>query len=429
MHFSSYILLVTYKIITALIAPLGVIYLCYRKRKDPSYGLRVLELLGIYFRRRVKSCIWIHGASVGEINALKPFIKEFRRNHIHETIILTTMTTTGAQAAANIEGVEVRYSPLDSPLAVCGFFRKFNPEALIIIDTELWPNILDKAYRKKCPVFIINARMQEKNCNSYLKHATFVKDVIGNRLTKVLCTSYADKTRFEKIGVASENVVVTGNIKYDLRPNDNMFRESRKIKEEYFNTFIFGAISIHEHEEEVIINAFLKAKHKNPNIKMVLVPRHHICTTLACNYLDNLKIRYNKKSELRGLSLFNTDILIGDTMGEIETYFGLCDVVCMGGSFTSIGGHNPLEPAYFGLPLITGPDYHNFQEIFDKMVEEGGCFVAENEEGLMAHIIKLSSNKELLERTGIVAMDIQHQGRGALAKNIEQIDLKLFGVG
>lgn len=425
MKLTSRFALYLYKFVTLLIAPLGAAFLAYKKRRDPPYGRRIFELLG-YYRETEKSCIWFHGASVGEINALKPFIVEFRRNHPNDRIVITTMTTTGAKAASSLENALVKFSPLDSPLAVSRFFKHFNPEALIIIDTELWPNMLDTASKRKCPVMIINARMQEKNCQKYLKYKNIVRDLIGSKLSKVMCISYADKDRFEKIGVSAANTVVTGNIKYDLKPREKMFEDSKKIKRQILSNNVFGAISIHDGEEEAIVNAYIEAKKKLPDLKMVFVPRHQTVTDSVCSYLQEKNISFSLKSELKSITLFNADVMVGDTMGEIETYFGLCDLVFMGGSFVDIGGHNPLEPAYFSLPLLTGPIYRNFEEQFEKLLDTGGCFVAEDEEKLAAYIVKLLSDKVLLQNTGVMALDVQQQGKGALNRTIEQLDLMLF---
>ena len=315
------------------------------------------------------------------------------------------MTTTGAKAASSLENVLVKFSPLDSPLAVSRFFKHFNPEALIIIDTELWPNMLDIAAKRKCPVMIINARMQEKNCQKYLKHKDLVSDLIG---------------------VPAKNTVVTGNIKYDLKPREKMFEDSKKIRRKILSDNVFGAISIHDGEEEAIVNAYIEARKTIPDLKMVFVPRHQTVTDSVCSYLNDKGISFALKSELKSITLFNADVMVGDTMGEIETYFGLCDLIFMGGSLVDIGGHNPLEPAYFSLPLLTGPIYRNFEEQFEKLLDTGGCFVAEDEHKLALYIIKLLSDRNLLQNTGVMALDVQQQGKGALNRTIEQLDLMLF---
>ena len=425
MHLSSFFMLIAYKLFTIFLAPLAACFIAYKKRRDPPYGLRILELLGFY-REKMDRCIWFHGASVGEVNSLKPFILEYQKIHPTDKLVITTMTTTGANAAKSLNNVLVKFAPLDSPLAVGSFFRHFHPETLIIIDTELWPNMFDAAKRHKCPVMIINGRMQEKNCNKYLKHKKIVKDLISSRISKVMAISHSDKCRFERIGVPEEKVIVTGNIKYDLKPREALFEQARKSKEQLSTACVFGAISIHEGEEKIIINAYRKAKQKLPDLKLVIVPRHQSTVEKTCDYLNSLHIEYEEKSTLRSLTDIKKDILIGDTMGEIELYFGLCDIVFMGGSFVNVGGHNPLEPAYFSLPIITGPDYHNFQEQFGKLIDAGGCFVAENDDALSEYLVKLLNDRILLEKTGVMALDVQQQGRGALLQTLEQVDLMLY---
>lgn len=241
-----------------------------------------------------------------------------------------------------------------------------------------------------------------------------------------MCITKADKERFIKIGVPKQNVMVTGNIKYDLKPRENMFNDAMVLKTQLLGDCVFGAISTHDGEETTIIDGYVKAKETIKDLKLVLVPRHQTAGTLSCEYLDKLGISYVRKSSLKSISDFTGDILIGDTIGEIETYFGLCDLVLMGGSFVNIGGHNPLEPAFFSLPILTGPDYHNFTEQFDKLIECGGAYLAEDSAKLSKYIVKLLSDKELLKKTGIKALDIQQQGRGALNKTLEQLDKLLY---
>ena len=422
MRIKSFLILLVYKTITLFLAPLAVIFISYKRRKDPKYGFRILELIGIYFGKGYKKSVWFHAASFGEVNALKPFIVEFNKQHPEQNIVLTTMTTTGAQAGSSLRDVNLRYVPLDSSLGLRAFFCKFHPQLLIIIDTELWPNMIDIAHSKNCPVIIINARMQEKNCNAYLKHEDLVKDLIGKRLSKVLCVAYSDKERFEKIGVNPHNIAVTGNLKYDLVPREGLYKNAKCIKEKILGNRVFGAISIHEGEEITILNAFLKAKLSRSKIKMVIVPRHLAIVKNITSFLDKNNCSYSRKSELLNISDFSAEVLIGDTIGEIESYLGLCDVVFMGGSFISTGGHNPLEPAFFSLPLITGPDYHNFAELFDKLIECGGCFLATDEYSLTKIMLKLLFDNELKISTGVKALDIQQQGRGAIQRSMNYIN-------
>lgn len=426
MKLSSFLVLHLYKFLTALLAPLAVLFICYKKRHDKGYGLSVFNFLGFY-KGKKKDCIWFHAASVGEVNSIKPLVSRFAKKNPSLNIVISTMTSTGKEAASALKAyknISVVTAPLDAPYALCGFFRTFSPKILIIVDTELWPNMLDKASKKDIPIVIINGRLQDKNVDSYKKHANIVKDLIASKLNLVLAMSHADKMRFENIGVLKEKVIAAGNLKYDLLPNQVLFERAKAIKSKLLGNNVIGAISFHLGEEKQIINAFLAAKNKVDNLKLVLVGRHSEDCNKAVEYLKQLNVTYKRKSkisssdELKGL---DKDVIIGDTLGEIEFYFGLCDVIFMGGSFVNIGGHNPLEPAYFSLPIITGPIYHNFSEQFEKLIDNGGAFLAEDETHLAAFFEKLTKDKELARLAGVKALDIQQQGRGTHSFTLETI--------
>ena len=422
MSFKTTAISYLYKVLTIFLAPLGAAFLAYKKRHDPSYGLKFFNLLGFY-KKQKGSHIWFHGASVGEINALKPLIAAYIQKHPQESIVVSTMTTTGLKQAQTIKNVKAVISPLDSPLSLCGFFFAYHPKKLFIIDTELWPNLLDKAKKANCPVSIVNARLQDKNVQAYLKHAALVKNLISDKLTYVLCSSLKDASRFEKIGVLKDKIKITGNIKYDLKPKDDLFNQSRLEKAKVLGTHVFGAISIHDNEEKAVIDAYLKAKQKVKDLKLIFVSRHQSTTDLAIKYLNEKGIAFQLRSDCKNFSKFKSDILIGNTLGEIEFYLGLCDLVFMGGSFVSIGGHNPLEPAYFSLPILTGKYYHNFQEQFDKLIDLGGAYLAEDEAVLCQYICKLIVDNNALKKAGIIALDVQQQGRGAIELSLKYMDL------
>lgn len=419
MSCKSRLFFIIYCVLTFFIAPLGLLFLVYKKRRDPPYGRRACELLGHYqigFRR----CIWFHTVSVGEAIAARPLIKAFIRRHPKLTVIVTTTTTTGAREIERIDGVTHVFAPLDSPLAVFLFLRNFKPSHLFIMETELWPCMLNftKSFGTKICVF--NARMPEKTCVKYEKHRRLTKDLIANPITSVICQSADDAARFLRIGIPKENLHVSGTLKYDLSPNEQLFRAARMLKNRHPERIFIGAISTHEGEESLIIETFFTLKESYPNLRMVLVPRHQSGVMRAESFLEDIHGSYALKTMLdANLNDFKQDILIGNTMGEIEFYLGLCDLVVMGGSFIDIGGHNPLEPAYFSLPIITGPYYYNFQEQFDAMIEYGACYVANDHRRLLNVSQMLLDNRELMTNTGMRAFDIQQAGRGAINKTLD----------
>ncbi len=420
MKFSSIIFLWIYKTLTLIFAPLGVVFICYKKRRDPPYGKRVFELLGFY-KQKTDKCIWFHAASVGEVNSLKPLIKRFSETYPNYPVVLTTMTTTGELSARSIKNIITVFMPLDSSCALKRFFKRFNPSLLLIVDTELWPNMLNTAIKYNCKTLIVNGRMQEKNCKSYLKFKNIVKDLIAPPIYKVMCISPDDADRFSRIGVDPKKISVAGNIKYDLYLNQDQFKKGREIKD-ITKVKILCCASTHEGEESMCINAFKQMRKKNPLLKLVLVPRHKTGTILAEKYLKKMEFKSIKKSFIKNKNEYlKYDIIIGDTIGEMPFYLGLSDLVFLGGSFIPVGGHNPLEPAYFALPCITGPHYHNFKDQFLKLIDHGGAFEAENPQRLSEIALTLLKDDESLKISGIKALDILTQGKGCIDKILFEI--------
>ena len=421
MHFSSKIVFFIYKLLTLIIAPIGAAFLCYKKRHDPPYGKRVFELLGFY-SYKLNNCIWFHAASVGEINSLKPLILKFQKLYPKKNILITTMTTTGSKAALNIPNIKNVFMPLDSPWVIGRFFNNFKPKLLFIVDTELWPNMLQGALKNNCKVIIVNGRMQEKNCQKYLKFKQLVKDIIAPALYKVICISTEDAMRFERIGITPNKIKVSGNIKYDLTLNFEPFYKGRALKENFKGTVLCCA-STHDGEENICIEVIKALKAKIPECKIVIVPRHKTCVDSFEKILSKQKLNYIKKSKINNNSEYqNNNIILGDTMGEMSFYFGLSDLVFMGGSFVPIGGHNPLEPAYFSIPTITGPYYHNFKDQFKALIAKGGAFEAKNKEDFFTKSLDLLTSPDKIKSSGEKALEILNLGRGSTDKILKEIE-------
>lgn len=409
-----------YQVVTSLIAPLGACFLAYKRRRDPPYGSRFFELLGFY-KLELQDCVWFHAASMGEVNSLKPLLQRFKLEHPQERVVLTTLTTTGNEAAQSLKGIRVLYAPLDAPWCINGLFKSVHPKALFIIDTELWPNLLQLCHQKGCPVTIINARMREQNCLKYERHLKLVKPLLASPLHHVLCISQADAERFARIGVEQERISVSGNIKYDLTPNEKLFKESNAYKKQQQLSLVFGCISTHDGEEELLLESYFTIRQQLPSLSLVLVPRHQSGIKNAVNFLNSVNEKFTLRTDKNVPLCFNGGILLGGTMGEIERYFGLCDLVFMGGSLVNIGGHNPLEPAYYSLPCLTGPYYHNFQEPFDRLIEAGGAYLANDHQRLVTLALMLLKDPNKLLTAGMNAFDIQQEGRGALKQTLTYI--------
>ena len=417
--------LLLYQILTFFLAPLGMLYLIHKKRRDPPYGRRKWELLG-FMPVQFKSSVWFHTVSVGEVLAARPVIEAFVRRHRKLNVIVTTTTTTGAAAASKIHGITQLYAPLDSPAAVWRFFRAVKPRHLFIMETELWPCLLHQAQKRRTLVTVFNARMPEKTCRSYEKHLSLVKPLIADPLNLVICQTPEDASRFARIGVPSERIFAVNSLKYDLQPDEQKFARGRIVKRALRLPAVIGAISTHDGEERLVLEQFAKLKQTRPELKFLLVPRHMSGTALTLQACQDCGLAVQQRSQLNNnLTGFTADVLIGDSFGEMEFYLGLCDAVFMGGSFIDIGGHNPLEPAYFSLPCITGPYYYNFKEQFERLIDRGGAYLCPAPERLCALLERLLAKPETLQQAGLKALEVQQAGRGAVESTLQLFEQAL----
>lgn len=421
MNTGSALFLLCYRAATALAALPGACYLAWRRRADPPYGRQFWQLLGYGYPRDRRGCVVFHAASMGEANAVRPLAERFAAAHPGIRTVITTLTTTGRNAAARAKGANVLIAPLDSRCACRRFFRALKPRLLVITDTELWPEKLCSARKARCPVIIVSARMQERNLQAYLRHPLLSRDLLASNLERVLCASPEDRERFLRLGVPEDRTEVTGSLKYDLTPDTRRFEASRALRRALKGP-VLGAVSTHGGEEGLIIRVFERLRRSLPSLSLVLVPRHKSGVSAAAKFLESRHREFTLRSAAGDLSGFQGGILIGDTMGEIALYFGLCDLVFMGGSFADIGGHNPLEPACYAIASVTGPEIRNFREEYQRLAASGGAFIVKTEDALYQELLRLLTHPDACLAAGKRAQEVQQTGRGAVARSLEVID-------
>ncbi len=423
MSLKSALVLALYRVLTTLALIPGACYLAYHRRRDRHYGKDFWQLLGINLPTFAKRSVIFHAASMGEANAIKPLVAGFKKRHPEINTVVTTLTTTGAQSANKIADIKVCYSPLDNYFAIKSFYKKLKPSMIVTADTELWPEKLVSGNKAGCKMVLVNARMQEKNTKAYLKHKDLVADLMASKLDKVLCASDDDAKRYERIGVAPQKITVTGNLKYDLKKDPERFALGTQIKNKLSGP-VLGAISTHASEEVLIIKCYEELKKSIEKLSLILVPRHKEGVSLAKAYLEEHKLPYIIKSNkgIEDAEAFNGGILIGDTMGEIALYFGMCDIVFMGGSFTTTGGHNPLEPACHKLASITGPDFHNFKGEYAGLIERGGAFKVTTTHELISKCTQMLGDLRLCKEAGLKAYNELQSGKGAVERTLDELD-------
>ncbi|MGG5574147.1 lipid IV(A) 3-deoxy-D-manno-octulosonic acid transferase [Vibrio diazotrophicus] len=371
----------------------------YRHRTGkPSVGKRWKEHFGITPKLDCShGPIWIHAVSVGETLAVTPLIKRLKAQYPHLRIVITTTTATGAEQAEKLaEIAEHRYMPFDFPFAVRGFINAIKPSQLLIMETELWPNTLHTVAKANIPITVINARLSERSCQRYAKVQP-IFDMLAKNLTQVLCQYPNDAERFIRLGVAKEKVSVTGSIKFDIEISPKVKEEGQALRNLLGNNRpVWIAASTHNGEDEQILAAHQEVLKDHPNALLILVPRHPERFNDVFN-LSKQVFHTVRRTEQNDRQLdTKIQVYLGDTMGEMLTLMEAADICFMGGSLLGdkVGGHNMLEPAALGKPVLTGPSYYNFSEVVNSMRKNKAITIVKSNHDIAPCVTKIMNKDE-----------------------------------
>ena len=409
-----------YTFLIYLLLPV-VLFLLYRpQRGKPGFGSRWKEHFGFVTAPNARSPLWIHAVSVGETIAVTPLIKALKQQHPDLPILLTTTTRTGADQAARLgDLVEHRYAPLDYPGAVARFLQQIKPRALLIMETELWPNLLASCGHRKIPVVILNARLSERSCQRY-QHIRHFFQQMSHSLTLLLCQHHEDAARFKRLGVAEQQIAVTGSIKFDIQLDLKQIEAGEQYRQELNHRPVWIAASTHKGEDELILRAHRQILQQIPDTLLLLVPRHPERFTDVAQLCQNQGFALCRRSEQRSATS-DENILLGDSMGEMAYYFQIADLAFMGGSLVPVGGHNLLEPAALAKPTLIGPHFFNFNDITRQLVEKKACYIIQNDDELARNVITLLRSEEQRLEMGMVGFDVVAANQGAIAKSLAAI--------
>ena len=415
-----------YTLLLTIVSPF-LMWRVYRKQDGkPSVGYRWKEHFGFTPPIETdKSPIWIHAVSVGETLAVSPLIKTLKSQYPDQPIVITTTTPTGAEQAAKLRGIaEHRYMPFDFSFAVRAFIKRIKPSQMLIMETELWPNTLHTVSKADIPITVINARLSERSCRRYAKFQP-IFNLLASNLTRVLCQYPDDAQRFIRLGLPADKVTVTGSMKFDIDIDKQTIEKGQQLRHQLGKERpIWIAASTHQGEDEQVLAAHAKVLKKQSNALLILVPRHperfnavfELCKTQFISVR-----RTETEAELDP----EVQVYLSDTMGEMLVLMGAADICFMGGSLLGdkVGGHNMLEPAALGLPILTGPSYYNFSEITQALNQADACVITQDAEQIAQSLCEwFTDNKQRIHR-GKQGYQIVEQNRGALAKTLEYLDL------
>lgn len=367
--------------------------------------------------------IWFHAVSVGETSGAISIIKSLLLDNPSLKIIVTTTTPTGAKLLFDELGGKVThyYSPCDLPGTIKRFIKRIAPKVVVIMETELWPNWLNYLYNQSIPVILANARLSK---NSAKKYGWFPKtsQFLFSRLSKVLAVDRADALRFESIGVKSQKIEISGNIKFDAEFPEIVSNDYYPLWSRDF--FIWIAASTHGGEDAQVIDAHKLLLKSNPEAKLILVPRHPERFESVAEIIQDSGLSFSRRSDPDTWSE-SSRVVLGDTMGELLLGYQISTVAFIGGSFVDTGGHNAIEAAYYSKPIITGPIYHNFQYLFDALAYKNAAKVVGNHKELAQTLIALENNPEEIKSMGKKAKLFIDENKGALKKVVTVIQRAL----
>lgn len=401
----------------------------YLRRPSDLRKRWLKERFGFFHSSRIthySSRIWIHAVSVGEVIAAVPLIKKIKGSNPSSEIVVSTVTDTGQKVANERLGDTARiiYVPFDLPFAIKNVIRRINPSVFIIMETELWPNIIRILSGMGVPVLLMNGRISERSFNGYKKLRFFIKDVLNNmRLICVQNELYAG--RIKALGADPEKVRAIGNFKFDTRPSSTVPEwtkilngEGSRVKGQGF-TIIAG--STHRTEEDLIIDAYIKLRADFPQLNLIVAPRHPERFREVEELIKKKGIKYLKRSDVTGHGSQVTGVVVLlDVIGELSSVYSACDVAIMGGSFIEHGGQNPLEPAYWEKAIVCGPHMENFPFI-DEFYKSGGAIKTDADN--LSQILKdILDSPQKIAAMGAVAKDLYNKNSGAVQRAIKEIE-------
>lgn len=407
--------------------------LIYRLIREEGFYQRIKQSIGFLpddLKEKISNrhAIWVHAASVGEIVAASPIVREMRKTHPNEVIIVSVVTATGFRMAHQIiKGADgILYFPLDLPYLTDRILTIVKPRAIVLVETEIWPNFLRIAAQKNIPVMMMNGRISRRSSSRYRMITFFTRRVLST--IYVFCMqSSIDAQYIIDIGADPNKVIVTGNTKYDqtygIVTDDE---KKRYLKELGFDEHTFPIMiagSTHKGENSSVYKAFCNIRNHFPGAKLIIAPRYIHQADLIYDEGIKYGVTMVKRSDMvAGKKISGPyDGVLLDTIGELGRVYSLGDLIFVGGSLAHIGGHNILEPAAHGKPIVVGPNMFNFVEIFDLLSSRGACVMVRNEDEFVDTCLDILIHPEKAEEMKRHCLEIVEENQGATKKNLDEL--------
>ncbi|NKC14454.1 MAG: 3-deoxy-D-manno-octulosonic acid transferase [Gammaproteobacteria bacterium] len=413
-----------YLAMPAVLARLG-----WRGLGNPGYWQHLGERFG-YVRGvpKMGRRVWFHAVSVGEVHAAIPIILALTGARPELEVWLTTMTPTGRERARQVLGdrAVITFVPYDVPGAVARFVRRATPDLLVIMETEIWPNLIAACERWQIPVVLANARLSERSQAGYRRLSSLARETL-NRLSVCTAQTQADGARLVELGLPAQRLMVTGSVKFDVAIPASVRERGQALRRLWgTDRGVLIAASTHEGEEALVLRAFARVLDTYPSTLLVWVPRH----PERFGRVAALARRQGFKTVLHSQAprdCAHAQVYVGDTMGDLTTFYAGSDLAFVGGSFVDIGGHNVLEPAALGVPVLTGPNVRNFADIIARLCCEQAAAIVTSGDALVAAVLHWLADANARHQAGQKGSGFVQRNRGALARVQQVLEAQLGG--
>jgi len=413
-----------YLLAAYLAVPVVAVVFLWRGLRDRSYWHNFRERFG-FGARLAPGGVWLHAVSVGEVQACAPLVSALSRRYPQLPLTVTAFTPTGAARARALFGnlAEVRYVPFDLPGAVRRFFRRVQPRLAVIFETELWPNLYRECGRRRIPLVLASARISVRSADRYRRLGALFRETLA-RTAVVAAQGAADAERFRSLGADPASTHVTGNIKFDFELPPDIAARGARLRAQYAQQRpLWVAGSTHGGiEEQAVLAAQQQVRRQHADALLVLAPRHPPRFDEVAQALRTAGVSFVRRSAADSLSDSGCAVLLLDSLGELLDFYAAADLAFVGGSLAPIGGHNLLEPAALGVPILTGPDNHNSAEIARLLIARGAAHVVHDGTELGTRVSELLADPAARERMGAAGRASVDSNRGALEKLLALIE-------
>ena len=411
-----------YVLLTCLLAPVVIAMEAWKALMSPEYRGRLGQRLGFRVPQPPADCLWVHGVSVGEVQAAAALVQALRRQHPEVPVVVSTVTPTGMQRARTLFGDTVQhcYLPYDLPGAVRRFLDRVRPGVAIILETEIWPTLYHELGRRGIPLVIASARLSTRSVDRYKLFSGLLRDTLSHGVA-IGAQTAADAERFLAIGAAPDRVRVTGNVKFDLEIPPESVAAGRGFRAAAAPSRpVWIAGSTHEGEEEAALDAHALVREGHPGALLILVPRHPQRFEAVRGLLRRRGLSFAQRSGGRTPGPDDAVFLV-DTLGELQMFYAAADVAFVGGSLVPVGGHNLLEPAVLGMPMVSGPHTQNAQDVAELLQQCGALRIVRSREELAQRVAAWFDDAGRARADGERGRQAVAQSRGAVARLVEMI--------